>query len=102
MISFKGRHFPKDIILMTVRWYVAYSLSFRDIEELMAERGVTVDHATLNRWVIKYAPLLEAEFRKNHKRQVGSSWRMDESYIKVIPTGHRQASCIICLCPTGI
>ena len=66
-----------------MRWYVAYSLSYRDIEELMRERGVAVDHATLNRWVIHYSPLLEDEFRKNHKRKVGVSWRMDETYIKV-------------------
>ena len=79
MISFKWRHFQKDLILMAVRWYVAYSLSYRDIEELMAERGVTVDHSTLNLWVVHYAPLLEESFRKNNKRLVGSSWRMDES-----------------------
>jgi len=54
MISFSGRHFPKDIILMGVRWYVAYPLSYRNIEELMAERGANVDHATVNRWVIHY------------------------------------------------
>lgn len=83
MINFKGRHFKKTIILMSVRWYVAYALSYRDIEELIAERGVKVDHATINRWVIKYAPLLEAEFSRQDKRNVGSSWRMDETYIKV-------------------
>ena len=63
MISFKGRHFMESIILMAVRWYLAYALSYRDIEELMAERGVDVDHSTVNRWVVKYAPKLEAEFR---------------------------------------
>jgi putative transposase len=68
---------------MVVRWYVSYSLSYRDIEELMLERGMSVDHSTLNRWVIHYAPLLEEEFRKNYKRKVGSSWRMDGTYIKV-------------------
>ncbi len=68
---------------MAIRWYLAYALSYRDIEELMLERGVEVDHSTVNRWVIKYAPLLEAEFRKKHKSGVGNSWRMDESYIKV-------------------
>lgn len=57
MISFKWRHFKRDIILMLVRWYLAYSLSYRDIEELALERGLKVDHATINRWVIKYAPL---------------------------------------------
>ena len=83
MISFKCRHFQKQIILKAVRWYVAYSLSYRDIEELMQERGINVDHSTINRWVIKYAPQLEFEFRKQHKKQVGSSWRMDETYVKI-------------------
>jgi hypothetical protein len=59
MISFKGAHFPQDIILMGVRWYVAYPLSTRHVEALMLERGVHVDHATINRWVIKYSPQLE-------------------------------------------
>ena len=83
MISFKGRHFMKSIILMAIRWYLAYALSQRDIEELMAERGVDVDHSTINRWVVKYSPKLEVEFTKRHKNKVGSSWRMDETYIKI-------------------
>lgn len=83
MISFKGRHFKKTIILMAVRWYLAYTLSYRDIEELMSERGIDVDHSTINRWVIKYSPKLEAEFTKHYKRKVGSSWRMDETYLKI-------------------
>ena len=56
MISFTGRHFKKEIILQCVRWYCAYSLSYRDLEELMNERGFTVDHSTIQRWVIGYAP----------------------------------------------
>jgi putative transposase len=64
MLNFKGRQFEKIIILMAVRWYVAYALSYRNIEEMMKERGIAVDHATINRWVIKYAPLLEGEFRR--------------------------------------
>lgn len=83
MIKFKGRHFKKTIILMAIRWYVAYALSYRDIEELMAERGVGVDHSSINRWVVKYAPQLENNFRKKYKRKTGSSWRMDETYIKI-------------------
>jgi putative transposase len=83
MIDFKWRHFKKDIILMLVRWYVAYPLSYRDIEELALERGLSVDHSTINRWVIEYAPQLEAVFRKRLKRPTGISWRMDETYIKV-------------------
>ena len=83
MISFKQRHFKQDIILMLIRWYVAYALSYRDIEELAAERGLKVDHSTINRWVIHYAPQLEEVFRNRHKRPIGISWRMDETYIKV-------------------
>ena len=56
-ISFKGAHFPKEVILMGVRWYLAYPLSTRHVEERMEERGVELDHATINRWVIKYNPL---------------------------------------------
>jgi transposase-like protein len=59
-ISFKGAHFPPEVILMGVRWYVAYPLSTRHVEELMEERGVHVDHSTINRWVIKYSPQLPA------------------------------------------
>ena len=82
MISFKGAHFPQEIILMCVRWYVAYPLSYRHVEELMEERGVSVDHATINRWVIKYSPHLAEAFHRR-KRPVGISWRLDETYIRV-------------------
>src|SRR5215510_3724877 len=81
-ISFKGAHFPKDIMRMGVRWYVAYPLSYRHVEELMEERGVPVDHATIQRWVVKYSPLLEEVFHRR-KRSVWVSWRMDETYIKI-------------------
>jgi putative transposase len=81
-ISFKGEHFPKEIILMGVRWYLAYPLSTRHVEELMEERGVDVDHATINRWVVKYSPQLEEAFHRR-KRSIWTSWRMDETYIKV-------------------
>ena len=56
IIAFKGTHYPKDVILYAVFFYVRYAFSYRDLEEIMAERGVKVDHATLNRWVIKYSP----------------------------------------------
>jgi putative transposase len=79
---FKGCHFPKCIVLQAVYWYHRYALSYRDIEELMDERGIDVDHATLQRWVFKYTPLLEKAFRKK-KSMVGTSWRMDETYIKI-------------------
>ncbi len=83
MLSFKWKHLKQSIILMAARWYLAYAVSYRDIGELMAERGVTVDHSTVNRWVIEYAPQLENEFRKKHKSQVGCSWCMDETYVKI-------------------
>jgi len=82
MVSFKGAHFPKDIILVCVRWYVAYPLSYRQVEELMQERGVSVDQATINRWVLKYSPQLEAAFHRR-KRPMWLSWRMDETPIQV-------------------
>jgi transposase-like protein len=82
MISFKGRHHQKDIILQCVRWYIAYSLSYRDLEELMAERGYNVDHSSVQRWVIHYAPRIEKAFRKTRKK-VGNRWRLDETYVKI-------------------
>ena len=88
MLNFKGRHFEKIIILQSIRWYCAYGLSYRDIEELMAERGIHVDHSTINRWVMRYAPELEQKFRRKHKRSVGSSWRADETYIKIKGVWH--------------
>jgi putative transposase len=82
MVSFKGTHFVQDIILTCVRWYLAYPLSYRHVEELMQERGVSVDHSTVNRWVLKYSPQLEEAFHRR-KRPVWMSWRMDETYIRV-------------------
>jgi transposase-like protein len=69
-VSFKGAHFLQEIILMGVRWYVAYPLSYRHVEKLMEERGVSVDHATVQRWVVKYTPQLEEAFHRR-KRSVG-------------------------------
>ena len=82
MIHCKGCHFPNEVILMAIRWYIAYPLSYRHVEELMEERGLKLDHATVNRWVIKYSPVLESKFRQI-KKPIGKSWRMDETYIKV-------------------
>jgi len=81
-ISFKDAHFPQEILLTYVRWYVAYPLSTRNLEEMMAERGISVDHSTVNRWVIKYSPQLEAEF---HRRQhpVWVSWRLEEPSLRL-------------------
>lgn len=82
MIDLKGVHFPKSVILHAVFFYVRYAVSYRDLEEILTERGVTVDHATLNRWVVKFAPLIADRVRAR-KRPTASSWRMDETYIRV-------------------
>lgn len=82
MIEFKGVHYPKSVILHAVFIYVRYAVSYRDLEEILAERGVHVDHATLNRWVVKYAPQIAARAQAR-KRPTATSWRMDETYIKV-------------------
>ena len=75
-------HYPLEVMLTCMRWYAAYPLGLRHIEEMMAERGVAVDHAIVHRWAIKILPVLAAAFRRR-KRPVGVSWRMDETYIKV-------------------
>jgi transposase-like protein len=82
MLNFKGMRFPIDVILVCIRWYVAYPLSYRHLEDIMEERGVSVDHSSINRWAVRFLPLIEKMSRK-HKRPVGGSWRMDETYIKV-------------------
>jgi transposase-like protein len=81
----KRRNYPLEVMLTCFRWYAAYPLSLRHIEEMMQERGVLVDHATVHRWAMKILPVLAAVFRRR-KRPVGTSWRMDETYIKV--AGH--------------
>jgi transposase-like protein len=78
MIKFKSSHFEREVFPWGVRWYVACPISYRQFEEMMQEHGVEVDHSTLNRWVLKYVPLLDKQFRAC-KRLVGSSWRMDET-----------------------
>ena len=75
--------FPPDIILVCIRWYAAYPLSYRHLEEMMQERGAFVDHSSINRWAIRFLPLLEKVFRCQYKRPAGGSWRMDETYIKI-------------------
>jgi putative transposase len=75
-------HYPLEVMLTSVRWYVAYPLSLRHIEELMHERGVFVDHTTIHRWALKILPVLAVAFRRR-KRPVGNSWRMDETYVLV-------------------
>src|SRR5947209_20215548 len=84
---FKWRHFEAEIILLCVRWYLRYALSYRDLEELMQERGLQVDHTTIYRWVQHYAPELEKRCRP-HLKATNASWRVDESY--VIPSCNRR------------
>ncbi len=81
-VDFKGAHFPTSVILYAVFFYVRYPVSYRDLQEIMAERGVDVDHATLNRWVVRYSPQI-AEQAQKRKRLTLGSWRIDETYIKV-------------------
>ena len=80
--SFAGFRFPPDVILLAVRWYLRYSLSYRDLEELLAERGVEVDHVTLFRWVQRFTPLL-AEAARPCRHPVGDRWFVEETYVKV-------------------
>ena len=79
---FKWRHFQATIILLCVRWYLRYSLSDRDLEEIMGERGLSVDHTTIYRWVQQYAPEMEKRCR-SHLKATTDSWRVDETSIKV-------------------
>ncbi|MND40581.1 hypothetical protein D3C80_313220 [compost metagenome] len=81
-VDFKGSHFPKNVILHAVFFYIRYPVSYRDLQEILAERGVVVDHATLNRWVIRYSPQIAAQAQM-HKRHTASSWRVDQTYLKV-------------------
>jgi putative transposase len=79
---FKGRHFDQSVVLLCVRWYLAYCLSLRDLKEMMAERGIGVDHSTIHRWVVHFSPRLLERFNQR-KRAVTSKWHVDETYIKV-------------------
>ena len=82
---FKWRHFQADIILLCVRWYLRYALSYRDLEEIMQKRGLHVDHTTIYRWVQKYAPELEKLCRP-HLNACNGSWKVDETHIKIKKT----------------
>ena len=79
---FKWRHFLPKIIVLNVRWYCRYALSYWDLEEMMAERGVEVDHSTIHRWVLSYAPELDKRVRP-HLNLTNDLWRVDETYIKI-------------------
>ena len=79
---FKWRHYESEIVLLCVRWYLRYALSYRDLEEMMNERGLSIDHTTIYRWVQAYAPELEKRIR-HHLRLTNDSYRVDETYVKV-------------------
>src|ERR671933_2768393 len=79
---FRGRHFRDEIIVLCVRWYLRYPLSYRQLEEMMAERGLAIDHSTIARWVLRYAPVLNERIR-SEMRNPNRSWRVDETYIRV-------------------
>jgi len=79
---FKWRHYEAAIILLCVRWYLRYALSYRDLEEMIRERGLSVDHTTIYRWVQRYAPELDKRCRP-HLKACNDSWKVDETYIKV-------------------
>jgi putative transposase len=81
-MMFRGCHFDRSVILLCVRWYLTYGLSLRSLEEMMAERGISVDHANIHRWVIRYSPELLERFN-SRKRAVTGKWHIDETYIKV-------------------
>src|ERR1700709_418045 len=83
---FRGRHFQNEVIVICVRRYLRYSLSYRDLEALMAERGLEVDHSTVARWVLRYAPILNQGMRR-HIRHMNRSWRVDETYVRVAGNG---------------
>src|SRR5512132_2453173 len=80
--AFAGFRFPPDVIVVAVRWYLRFGLSYRDVEELLAERGVDVDHVTVYRWVQRFMPLL-AEAARPCRHRVGDRWQVDETYVKV-------------------
>jgi len=79
---FKWRHYQSDIILLCVRWYLRYALSYRDLAEMMTERGLLLDHTTIYRWVQRYAPELDKRSRP-YLKQTNDSWRVDETYVKI-------------------
>src|SRR5699024_1377403 len=83
MTDFKWRHFQGDVILWAVRWYCRYPISYRDLEEMLAERGISVDHTTIYRWVQCYAPEMEKRLRWFWRRGFDPSWGLDETYVKV-------------------
>ena len=80
--DFAGFRFPPDVIVLAVRWYLRFGLSYRDVEELLAERGIEVDHVTVYRWVLRFTPLL-VEAARPCRHAVGDRWQVDETYVNV-------------------
>ena len=80
--AFAGFRFPPEVILLAVRWYLRFGLSYRDVEELLAERGIEVDHVTVFRWVQRFTPLL-AEAAQPCRHVVGDRWHVDETHLRV-------------------
>ena len=91
--DFKGRHFEAWLIVQAVAWYLRYPLSYRDLEEMFRERGFEVDHSTINRWVLAYAPIIEKRLRQFRRPHCGS-FRIDETYVKI------RASGVTCTAPS--
>jgi transposase, IS6 family len=83
MRIFKGRHFSYEVIIWAVRWYCKYGISYRDLEEMLCDRTIEVDHSTIYRWVLSYAPKMLDKLKWYWKPKLGFSWRVDETYIKV-------------------
>jgi transposase, IS6 family len=84
---FKWKHFQSDIILLCVPWYLKYPLSYRNLVEMLSERGLSVSHTTIMRWVIQYSPILDQQIRK-HLLKTNDSWRLDETYLKIKGVNH--------------
>jgi transposase, IS6 family len=105
---FAGFRFPREVIAVAVRWYLRYGLSYRDVEELLAERGVTVDHVTVYRWVQRFTPeFIEAARFSRHAP--GDRWFADETYVKVAAGGRictgrltSTARSLTCCCPSTV
>jgi hypothetical protein len=87
---FKGRHFDREVVILCVRWYLRFKLSLRDLVEMMAERGLSMAHTTIMRWVQRYAPEFEKRWRR-FARAVGRSWRVDETALVQIAGTSRQS-----------
>ena len=82
-MDFSGKQFPEEVIIMSVRWYLSYGVSYRDVEELIQDWNISLDHTTVHRWVVEYSPQLQDKVRKYLNRNFKRSWRLDETYVKV-------------------